>query len=71
MGIKWKWSLGENFWYRGRWRLWNIETTNVEYKRWRIDGRSCDQNNIDFWFAKWLTSLWVIIVEVKDLGCRD
>jgi hypothetical protein len=50
LGTECKWNLGGEFWYGGRkWRLWNIKTTYVEYKKWTMDGRSCGQHNIDFW----------------------
>jgi len=50
LGMECKWSLGKKFWYAGRrWKLWNTETIDAKYKRWRIKGRSYGQHNIDFW----------------------
>jgi hypothetical protein len=50
LGVECSWSSGGEFWYeRGRWTLWNTETTYAEYKWWTIDGRSFSEQNIDFW----------------------
>jgi len=50
LGRKCRWNLSIKFWYEGgKWRLWNIETIDEEYWRWKIDGRSCGQHNIDLW----------------------
>ncbi len=48
MGTKCKWSSNEELCYGGRWRLWNVETRDVEYKKRKVGGRSYDQHNIDF-----------------------
>jgi hypothetical protein len=32
------------FWYGGRkWRLWNIETIDEKYYKWRMYQRSCSE----------------------------
>ncbi len=49
MWTKWKWTLGRGFQYGGqKWRLYNIETTDVGQWKRGTDGRSWGQNNIDF-----------------------
>jgi len=68
LGIEYTWISGKEFWYGGgRWTLWH---KNHIYRVMKMNNIWKIMQSTQYWYW-WVTNLWIIIVEMRDLASRD